>query len=429
MADSLVVVHGLADYVDNLTRFTPMIGSSLRVGATESVEAGVIREAGDLKNLYVRVTANTITATPSAVFTVQKGAADTSVSVSYGSDETGVKEDTSNTAAYASGDTISMKCVTTTEAATNTATCTAIAWQFTPTNSSNCYTPLRTGSAGSNFATASVTRWIGLAGPPAAVSGTENDNVQHTIRSSFTASHLYVNVTANARTTNTVYSSRKNAGAGGQSVTFAAAETGLKHDTSGTDSLVAGDKYNYAITTLTGTETITTNYVGSRLVSTANQFMMVVSAVDTGVAQTFNTTVNWGLGSTIADETATESSSFVVPRLSFTAKELAVSVSANTIATSATTFKFRKGGADAGPNVSYAAAGTGVQTDTSTTTDITGGTDSVNFQAITPNTSGSITWRWATLIGEVAAVAGRTTKNTRAFPLGLEVGMNHLGGI
>jgi hypothetical protein len=124
----------------------------------------------------------------------------------------------------------------------------------------------------------------------------------------------------------------------------------------------------------------------------------------------------------------TESETSAYPLLDVYFQDLAAYVSANTIATSPTTVTFRDTAADTGLALSFAAGATGWQTNSTPITLLASAL--ANHKITTPNTSGSITFHTLALIATtVAPAGGRTTKNTRAFPLGMEIGMNRLGGL
>src|SRR6185503_17880078 len=83
---------------------------------------------------------------------------------------------------------------------------------------------------------------------------------------------------------------------------------------------------------------------------------------NSGTAQQFNLTRYGILGGAVAINTATtEDRAQVLARFNWTARELAAYISANTIATSASTITFRNNTADGAQVLSYAAAQTGLK--------------------------------------------------------------------
>src|SRR3990167_2358273 len=112
---------------DNLTRYWPVFGNLGAEATTEADYQAIVRDSYTWKNLYVRVITNTISVASGATFRTRVAAGTNgNQSVVYGSDETGVKEDTSNTDSLADGALIEYQIVTLSEAGTNTITTTII---------------------------------------------------------------------------------------------------------------------------------------------------------------------------------------------------------------------------------------------------------------------------------------------------------------
>lgn len=394
MAASQVVMSDIVTVTDNTTRFTSLTGAA-GTNATEANRQCAIREAGNFSNLYVRVTANSVSVASSTV-TLRKDTVDTALQVLFGVDETGVKEDT-DSVAFAANTKADYAIVAPTEAGTNTITVTEIGVKFTPTDTSKTTTFLVATALG-NVAFASATRYgcFGDAGI-----GTVENNQQLAIRGSFTSTYLWANVSANARTTDTVFSTRIDASPGGQSVTYASGETGYKEDAAGSDSLTSGNEFCLGITTVSDTASMTIQNAGCMLTSTAGEFMLSAQSVNP-VNQAFNVTNNVGVSGNSTAVDTTEANVQIIPQFTFTAKNLNALVSANTIGTSASTITLRDGGGNSALSLSYAAAETGVKVDTDTT-EITSGTDTIDYQVITPNTSGTFSFRNISITGAVAS--------------------------
>lgn len=396
MAKAQLVTFGNVAVIDALTRYMAVSGTLDAVINEERREMPV-RAAGSFSDFYVRVVSNTISA--NSIFTVRKTGVDTALAVAYASDETGVKED-ADVAAFAATDRIVYQLVTGTEAGTNTITFTVMGIAFTASADTACIL----GSAnGDVLPTDASMRFSTLLGTTEA--SLNETNAQLTVQGSVTLSDFWAYVSANARTSNTIFGTRKNGAAGAQSVTYAAAETGLKEDASNTDSLVAGNTVNTFITTEAGSGSITIQTSGALCTSTAGQFPLAIARLG-GLAQSFNVTNNWGVGGNLFDPMTTEADTQLIPSFTFTAKSLTAFVSANSIATSNTTIALRDGGANGNGLLTYTPAETGVKTDADGDV-ITAATDTLNFQCVTPNTSGTFTIRNIHAIGEVAAVGGR----------------------
>jgi hypothetical protein len=398
MSKSLFLNIGNQGVNDNLTRFLSVSGN-FAANATEVNIELPIRDAGVFNNLYVYVSANTCSVDSVIDLRVNQASPGGTLTVTFGADETGIKEDTANSVTVAATDEINYRIVIPTEAGTNTITIKVMGMEFTPTASGDCVSLLSSIPVSGAFATASVT-YFTVPNGQRAFELTEA-NYKYRIRGTFTASDFYAYVTSNTRTTDTIFGTRKNGANGSQSVTYIASETGAKQDTTNTDSLAAGDDYNYHITTSTGTGTISVLNLSSSLISAANQFVLLCGR-DVGAAVNFNATAYFGCAGDLLAH-ATENFYKIYPRFTFTAKELGVYVSANTITTDPSVITVRDNGVNSPITVSYAAAETGLKTDTSNTAEITSVTDEIAYQLVTPNTSGTITLRWIGMMGDTSA--------------------------
>src|SRR5574341_1620629 len=250
MASSLVIASSLpTDGVnDNNTQFTSF-GGLLRFTSTETHMQVPVRDAGTVSNLYSYVPTNTASVT--STVTLRVSLADSALTVSYTADQTGIKEDTANTVTVAATDELAWEVTVPAEAGTNTITFSIISAQFAPTTATNCIS-FMVAQFLNSYTTASATNFFT---PNGYLSQTSTEaQAKLRIKGTFTATNLYTFISVNSRTTNITWTTRKNGAAGGQSVTYTAGQTGAKEDTSGSDSLVDGDDYNYAITTGTGTE-------------------------------------------------------------------------------------------------------------------------------------------------------------------------------
>ena len=394
MAQSQLVAGGSATVSDNSTRWVSISGIFL-VQTNEAFAATAIRDAGTFTNLFVYVPTNTATVT--STITLQKSLVDTALTVSYTSTQTGIKEDTANSVSFAATDEAAHEITVPDTVAATSIIISVIGVSFTPTTTTDCITNFVTSNV-ANFGTASVTYFMPPNGSGATPTATEN-NVKYRARFSFISSNFYSWVQGNSRTTDIVFGTRKNGVAGAQSVTYTSGQTGAKEDTVNTDSLVAGDDYNYFVTTLTGTENAFLRIFSSVLVNTSSIFTLLNADPDGG-AVAFNTTTYTGMGGGMTFN-ATEANNQIYPRFTFTASELGAYVSANTIATSATTVTLMDNGSASALTVSYDPAQTGLKNDSANTVEITSGTDEIDYRVVTPNTSGSLTFRWVGMLGAV----------------------------
>lgn len=384
MAGSSIIHAGATTAIAfGTTTYLGVATSNTSANTTETNRKTRFRHATTLKNLCVNCISNSLDG--SDVITVRKNGADTSITVTIGAAATGFFEDTSNTASISSGDDVNIKIVT--GGTTGTHSCTVYALQ------SNCASGTTSVFAGwqQSFGTASTTNYTALT--RIAYTGTESA-VQTRFRTAGTLKNLQVYSDFNPRTSSTTIKTRKNAADGNVSVSIGAGATGNFEDTSNSDSISVGDDACMAIATGTGTGSINTIIIKTEFLTTDNTAML--SSAHTTFSQNFNTTSYSPLGGLFTTAGVESQEQWKAER-SFKFTQLAVVVSANTIATSATTFKLRKNAADANLNLSIGAGTTGVFVDTSST-DTCVATDKLTYRSVTPNTSGAITWNNSSLL-------------------------------
>lgn len=390
MAKSFVLTHGPGTtFLDNAS-YSLSLGGGL-VTNLQSVDTDAeipIRNAGTFRKLYAYVPTNT--ASVSTTITLRKSLANTALTLTYTSDQTGVKEDTSNSAAFANTDEACFKVVVPSEAGTNNITISLVAVEFEPDTKTECLSWLVVGGGVITENTASQTRFFSPTNRAQAASASVESTRLAEMRGAFTASNFYVFVASNARTTDTTFGTRVNTANGAQSVTYTSGQTGAKEDTANTDAIVAGDDLTYRITTSTGTNNLTLKVMSCQLLSTAGEFA-ILSAEQNGFAVTFNTTIYTAVGGDV-DTEATQANSQFSPRTTYVAKEMTANVSGNTIATSDTTIHLMVGGSATGLTITYTAGQTGQKTDSTHSAVISGaGSDLIQHRIVTPNTSGTFT--------------------------------------
>lgn len=369
-----------------------------RVGnGSAAFETTPVRVAGDFSNLIVNVTANTWSGT--ATWNYRNSGGNTALNVVYAAGETGVKEDTSD---VISTDGTDEPYYRLDSVGTGSLSVRGVGMQFEPDTATTTLTLLG-GSASSTINADSAT-YYSMPFDLIRNITTEAQN-QLEMRGTYTASNFYVYVSANARTTNTVFGTRKNGAAGAQSVTYGSAETGAKEDTSNTDSLVATDDFNFRSTTSTGGGDLVSRSSMCTLTSSSTGNFILGTAEVFGESVNFNVTTYTSVGG-LFDFTTTESQAQLSPRFGFTASELGGYVSANTIATSATTVRLRNNTADGNLVLSWAAAETGLKSDTSNS-DIIATATPVDLRVATPNTSGALTFRWIAMQATTAVATTR----------------------
>ena len=179
---------------------------------------------------------------------------------------TGVAEDTTNTDTLSAGDLFNL-------AYTDTGTASGISWtkanvSFTSGhgNFHGCST-----YGGRVLDVQSQTRFIPLAGDLVADGGGTEDTIEWKVRGYDSFEALQVRVIANARTNDSIFKNRINAGDGTAVITYAAGATGLVSDTGLGDAITDGQTVNASITLDTGVEDLTVTFVCATLKSSSNK--------------------------------------------------------------------------------------------------------------------------------------------------------------
>lgn len=400
MSKSLLVNYGTLGFADNTTSYQALSGLIGNSTTTENRKEMPIREAGVFSNLFTYVSSNTTLV--SSTITLKKSLVASSVQVTYTSGQTGIKEDITNTSTFAATDEGDYRIsVNNDVSGAKILTVTLIGIQFEPTNSAKCFTTMgRTNQ--STIATVANTLYDFINNGQGA--DTNEAILKYRVRSSFTASNLYVFISANTKDVDINFRTRVNGANGNQIITYTSTQTGAKEDITNTDTLSAGDDFNFERdhTTSTGGTTATLQNVSVTLIGTSNIFPLVAGEGNVE-AIAFNSTVYVGISSGLAEPVTTEAFTQMYPRFDFTAKELSAYVTTNTIITLGTPVTLRDNGADSSLTVSYGIAETGLKSDITNSATITSGSDEINYSIVTPNTAGSISFTWVGMLGETAA--------------------------
>lgn len=410
MASSQLIVSGQRNVADNTTRYIPIVGGISGNANAEDTHSIPIREAGTLRNLFVYVPANTASVVTDII--VRKSLANTSITVSYSADQTGIKEDTSNTATVASSDECAIQVAVPTEVGTNNITITMMGLEFVPDAAGNCVVPVGPTGFEDLMASPSSTLYYPPGGYTSQETAGEAD-AKWRCRGSFTMSNLYTWVRTNARTTDTTIRTRKNGANGGQSVTYSAGQTGAKEDTTNSDSLVAGDDFNYSLTSGTGSETMNLSFMSCKCLSTNSEFPMIAGHGG-GVGVAVSSTAYFGIAGPIDPAQSAEASAQIYPRFTFTIKELTAYASANTMTTGTTDVTVRDNGADSILSVSYAVGQTGLKTDSDEVV-VTSGADEINYEVTNSDAAGVVTLHSISTLGTTAAGGQPTCRRMGAI--------------
>jgi len=197
VSNSIFIQARSLGHGDNNVRYVAVFGSSNNPTVTGEQEAP-IRQAGIFSNLFVYSPTNT--ASVNSTVTLQKSQVDTALLVTYGADQTGIKENTSDTVSFAATDEAQWEVTVPNEAGSNTLTINLIKVEFAPDTAGNSMVVLG-GSGTTNYTTASATRFINANGTIAPTSS--ETFMKWRARLAFASSNLWTYVTSNARTTDT----------------------------------------------------------------------------------------------------------------------------------------------------------------------------------------------------------------------------------
>lgn len=260
-------------------RFYPLVNTcSLSTQTTEANAQYKFRTSGKLKNFRIRVTSIATTADFTA--TIRKGGVATALTIVQTAQGNGEYTDLVDEVDVAAGDLMSVLFTS-----SASATAAIIQCDFIPNGNIFVFPYAAWGSV--NFSTASTTRFINPNGD--ITLQTSEAAIAITLNFNGIVRNLGVYISANARTTNTTFGGRKNSANGNMSVVVGSGATGYFEDTTHSDTLVPTDKYNYSMTTSTGTKTITTRMVGAEYQSAGSESNLLAYAV-AGVGVVANAT-------------------------------------------------------------------------------------------------------------------------------------------
>lgn len=354
----------------SLTRYWTIIGD-LDYHATEANVQILIRDTYTLNRLYVRVTANTLTA--ATTIRSRKNSANGNQIISVGAGATGVFQDVVNSDALVSGDLINTSVVTV--AGGTSIRITLIGYVLVSATKktfiiASCF-PI--GDA-VTFGTTKYDSYMGvLAG------NTTELNAQYTLRTPSVLSNLSVQVTSNSLDAAANYRLRINAGNGNQVISVGAGLTGRFEDAVNTDNVAAGSLVNYSI-----------SGVGST-VGFINQMVMQVKSTSMGqqigeanasATFTLNSAATrwWPLQGQITQPSTVEANSQIAAQAYLRGKNLFVSIATNGMGGS-TTFNTRKNGVNGNLSLSVPSVTTGVFEDTTNSESYTP-TDLICYQGL-----------------------------------------------
>jgi hypothetical protein len=392
VANSFILSSGSVVTTDASTKFVPF-GRLTSFSTTESDVETAVRDGGVFSNLFVNVTQNDIASATSATVTLRLSRANTAVTISYGTSQTGIKEDNAHTVTALNTDEANFAIVATSVSGAHTITVTSIGCQFAPTAAS-CITFLVATEASPGLSEAVTTQFYFT---PLARLGAGVGSVKFRVRDAFTATHLFGNIKTNSRTGSTFLQSLKN-GSGVSTLTYTTTQTGQKEDTTTSVSYAAGDDYQFSCSSA-GTGTYVVCLMSEIFTHTGSTFPLL-SGAPVGVTQNFNVTNNFPISGAL-EVSLTESVVSAYPRFDCTLRELGVFTGSNSIATSDTVITVRDGAANGALTVSYSVAQSGLKNDSVNSVSVASGVDLINYQVVTPNTSGAIIILWLSVLASL----------------------------
>lgn len=230
--------------------FTPAAGGTFmgvagagQVGNPENDVKVQLDVGGVLSNLQTDISGNTTGVTTTLVSRINNATGNQTVSIT--SNTTGVFEDTTNSDTVVAGDDINMMYSATGAASGLTVALHSMQFLNTSSRQNNIYNGMQPAGA-SRAASATASFYAPLGIVPATNITTESAmNIQHFFPCLNSMMKVYI--TANTYSVAATMTSRKNSGAGNQTISITAGATGLFEDTTNSDALGANDDFCFSI--------------------------------------------------------------------------------------------------------------------------------------------------------------------------------------
>jgi len=341
-------------YIDgptvNTTRYNHPIGNG-SFHATETFQQLLVRDSYTISKLYIYVVSNdtTTTTVKSRKQTPPGAAADGNQSISIGDSATGAFTDAVNSDSLVDGDLFCTQFVTAGGSSLRFSIVSYIlstVSNTTPILATSYYPGLTTQAK-------ALVRCYTIAGK---LAGTATESATYyTFRVAATLSNLRIYISANTVTAVSTLITKNGANPRNQSVSIPASTSGAFEDTVNTDNVADGEDVHYQLTTgATGTSlTICSIQVKSnsegRQVAAATPGTTTLAIALTRYVGIEGNSQSYGTDETLVQATA---------RCSFTAKNMYVNISANTV-TAASTLTLRKDTANSTLTVSVPSTLTG----------------------------------------------------------------------
>ncbi len=362
----------------NTTEYWKIAGTFIKE-TTEANAQITFRVAGVFSNLWTAISQNSIALNSNMNF--RNNAGNGSQSVVITALTAGEYEDTTHTDTVAAGDKVNVSTVP--GAVTGTLGVQIISVIFAATTN----TATKLASSDFAYASASTSTFTALQASPGVT--TTEANCKCRMRKAGSFKNLQINVSAN-RATSTTIKMRKN-GADGTltfAITAGAGGVGITEDTTHTDTVTAGEDWNYVITSGTGVDTLTVKSLSCDFVSTAGDGLCIASDSFAGASVADNTNKRFPVSAPLTFfDSSVDTVCDIKARAAFVCSELNTLVTANDVG-SASTMVLRNNAASSALTQSITANTTGVFAD-STHTVTLATTDKINYELIVPSVSGS----------------------------------------
>ena len=246
--------------------------------------------------------------------------------------------------------------------------------------------------------TSGSTQYLQISGDRSGTSAIEA-NMESRMKAPGIYKNARIYVSANAKTTDTVVTFRKNRTDTAITWVIAAGFVGIKEDTTNTVSVAAEDEVDWKVVYATDTANITIENLAIDFESTDRIHFPVAGSTGatSDITQDFGTTNYYAIGGAMREVTV-ESEQKLKPRLPFTYFGLTLHAQVNTC-NGATTIKFRKNGADGNQLITIPATTAGWQSD-DINLDPVLATDEIDIEVTTAGTSGTLTIRNMSLMSQ-----------------------------
>ncbi len=321
-------------------------------GAPTTVEAEAqitYQVAGTASNLFINFVTNGTGGNQVARLRINGANGNQSITISSGA--TGYFEDTTNTDSIAIGDEV---CLFLDRPASGNSQFTGFGANFESSGSNSMYTA----SAGANTASTTTSSLFGMTGS----SGVSNTAQRSYVDTATTLSNMAVYISANTRTSQTGFRTIINGSAGNLSISISASTTGYFEDTSNTDSLVAGDLWQFQRVTNTGTGSITHTIIACEQEFSNINVAQYNSQTTASSPSTTNARANI-FGYTTSFSTTNEARYYAECPADITMSNLRLIINSNSTS-GTTTFTMRKNLVNTALSVSIGAGATGTFSDT-----------------------------------------------------------------